>query len=242
MAGSTLHLEVAWIRGAFSLDLTLAVPPGITVLFGPSGAGKSTCLQIIAGLERPARGRVRLDDEVWLDTAAGVDLPPERRRVAYVFQSLALFPHLDALGNVTYGMDRALPRAERHDRGAALLARFGIAHLARRRPATWSGGEAQRVALARALATQPRVMLLDEPFSALDQALRTQLGEEVRRLADELRLPMVLVTHDVAHAAALGDHVVHLEAGRLRAGGEAYAAAVTGAGTASGAPRVRSQR
>jgi molybdate transport system ATP-binding protein len=202
---------------AFELDVRLEVAPGITCVTGPSGAGKSTILGAIAGLVRPDGGRIALGGEVWFDAAAGVEVPIERRRVAYVFQSLALFPHLDAIGNVQYGMARALPRAERHQRAEALLVRLGVGHLARRRPRTYSGGEAQRVALARALAMQPRVILLDEPFSALDRPLRVQLASLVRDLVDELEVPLLHVTHSIGEARALADRVVRIEAGRVAA-------------------------
>jgi len=204
---------------AFELDVSVQVPPGICCILGPSGSGKSTLLAAISGLVRPDVGRVALGDEVWFDGAGGIDVPVDRRRVAYVFQSLALFPHLDAIHNVEYGMARSVPRAERHERAEALLARLGVAHLARRRPRTFSGGEAQRVALARALALQPRVILLDEPFSALDRPLRIQLASLVRDLVDELQVPLLHVTHSIGEARALADRVVHIERGRVVAEG-----------------------
>lgn len=209
-------------RGAgdpFSLEVAFEVPPGVTVLFGESGSGKSTLLQCIAGLLVPERGRVALGDEVWLDRARGIDVAVERRRVAYLFQSLALFPHLTALANVAYGIDRRRPRAERRQRARDLLARFHVAHLAERRPRTFSGGEAQRVALARSVAMQPRVLLLDEPFSALDRELRDKLSREVRDLVVELGLPTLFVTHHHQEALALGDRMVRMGRGRVTAVG-----------------------
>jgi molybdate transport system ATP-binding protein len=203
----------------FELDIRLDVAPGICGVLGPSGAGKSTLLGAVAGLVRPDRGRIALGDELWFDAATRVDVPIERRRVAYVFQSLALFPHLDAIGNVCYGMPRSRRRADRHAEAEALLARLGVAHLARRRPRTFSGGEAQRVALARALAMHPHVILLDEPFSALDRALRVQLAALVRDLVDELQVPLLHVTHSVGEARALADRVVRVERGRIVADG-----------------------
>ncbi len=204
---------------SFELDVTLEVPPGITCVLGPSGAGKSTLLGAVAGLVRPDAGRIALGDTVWFDAAAAVDVPVDRRRVAYVFQSLALFPHLDAIRNVEYGMARQLPRAERHARAERLLARLGVGHLARRRPRTFSGGEAQRVALARALAMEPQAILLDEPFSALDRALRVQLASLVRDLVDELGVPLLHVTHSTGEARALADRVIQVERGRIVAEG-----------------------
>lgn len=214
----TLRVALTAERGV-SLDVAFEAPPGITVLFGPSGAGKSTTLAIIAGLLAPRAGRVQVGDEVWLDTAVGLERPVHLRRLAFVFQSLALFPHLTGAENVAYGLDRALPREERQARARALLARMQVPHLADRRPRTYSGGEAQRVALARAFAREPRVLLLDEPFSAMDRRLRAELGEEVKRYVAEARIPAVLVTHHRMEARALGDRVVRLEAGRVAAVG-----------------------
>lgn len=202
----------------FAVDVELACPPGVTCLMGPSGSGKSTILAVLAGLQRPARGRVALGEEVWLDLARGIDVPVHARRLAFVFQGLALFPHMTALANVEYGM-REVPRPERAARAAALLARVGVAHLAGRRPRTFSGGEAQRVALARALARSPQLVLLDEPFSALDRELRAQLIALVRELAAELAVPIIHVTHSVAEARQLADQVIRLEAGTVSARG-----------------------
>ena len=193
---------------AFDLELTLAVGDETLALVGPSGAGKSTFLRAVAGLERPRRGRVALDGEAWLDTERGVDLPPERRSVGLVFQEYALFPHLSVRRNVAFGGAAA---AEVD----ALLVRFGIAPLAAARPDAISGGERQRVALARALARRPRVLLLDEPLSALDAHTRSTVRAELRELLAGLGLPVVLVTHDFEDAATLADRVGVLVEGRL---------------------------
>ena len=219
MASDLVARVVVQRPGGFRVDVALTVPPGITILFGPSGAGKSTVLAAICGLVRPDEGKVTLGDETWFDAARGVDVPVHLRRVAFVFQSLALFPHMTALGNVAYGVDRALPRAERESRARALLDRFHVGHLADRRPATFSGGEAQRVALARALGPSPRAVLLDEPFSALDRDLRDALVADLRTTAKELAVPVVHVTHHRGEARALGDRVVVLEKGRVTAEG-----------------------
>jgi molybdate transport system ATP-binding protein len=205
----------------FELEIDLRFPPGITILFGPSGTGKSTALQAIAGLARPDSGRIALAGEPWFDAARGVDRPPQDRQVAYVFQSLALFPHLTAISNISYGISRRVPRPERRARARQLLDRLGVGHLAERRPRTYSGGEAQRVALARALAMEPQVLLLDEPFSALDRELRIQLAREVRSLVDERGLPTVQVTHSVGEARAMGDWVLRMDRGRVVESGTA---------------------
>lgn len=212
-----LHVERP---DGFTLDVAFEAAPGITILFGPSGSGKSTVLAAIAGLLRPARGRVALGDDVWLDTAAGIDRPIHRRHVAFVFQTLALFPHLTAVDNVTYGMDRATTtKASRRARALLLLARLRVAHLAERKPSTFSGGEAQRVALARAFAMDPRIVLFDEPFSALDRDLRRDLAADLRAFVGELGVPMIHVTHHRTEARALGDRVILLQRGRVAAMG-----------------------
>lgn len=193
---------------AFDLELTLAVGDETLALVGPSGAGKSTLLRAVAGLERPDRGRIALDGEVWLDTDRGVDVPPERRSVGLVFQEYALFPHLSVRRNVAFG---GASTAEVDE----FLERFGIAALAAARPDAISGGERQRVALARALARRPRVLLLDEPLSALDAHTRSAVRGELRGLLAGLGLPVVLVTHDFEDAATLADRVGVLVEGRL---------------------------
>jgi molybdate transport system ATP-binding protein len=204
---------------AFEVDVEFEVPPGITILFGPSGSGKSTILQCIAGIEVPDRGRIALGEDVWFDSEKRLDRPVHRRHVAYLFQSLALFPHMTALDNVEYGIDRAIKRPDRRERARGLLARVGVSHLAERKPRTFSGGEAQRVALARALAVEPKLILLDEPFSALDRDLRAQLSREVRSLVDELAIPTLQVTHHHGEARAMGDRMIVLADGRITARG-----------------------
>jgi molybdate transport system ATP-binding protein len=201
--------------GTFRADVSFDVPPGITVLFGPSGAGKSTTLAVIAGLYRPRAGRIALGTEIWLDADSGTTVAPEHRAVSLVFQSLALFPHLTALGNVEYGMARSIPRDARRRNALAMLERMQVAHVAERKPATYSGGEAQRVCLARAFARKPRVVLLDEAFSALDRGLRDELGKTVRALVRELRVPTLWVTHHVAEARAVGERAVFIRDGRV---------------------------
>ena len=216
---SELACNIELRRGdGFALAVELRCPPGITCVMGASGSGKSTVLGVLAGLVVPDRGRVVVGDDVWLDRAKGVDLPVHHRRLAYVFQGLALFPHMTARHNVEYGM-HDVARADRPAKARALLARLGVGHLAERRPRTFSGGEAQRVALARALARSPKLVLLDEPFSALDRDLRAQLVALVRELASELAVPVVHVTHSVSEARQLADQVVRLEHGKVIARG-----------------------
>jgi molybdate transport system ATP-binding protein len=197
-----LRIDVALPLRDFELALELEVAAGETVaLVGPSGAGKSTVLRAVAGLVRPERGRIECG-ETWFD--GRIDRRPEERSVGLVFQDYALFPHLSVERNVAFGgpLD-------------GLLDRFGIAHLARARPSELSGGEQQRVALARALARRPRVLLLDEPMSALDPHTRVDVQTELRALLRELALPTLLVTHDFEDAAALADRVGVLVDGKL---------------------------
>jgi len=183
-------------------------------IVGPSGSGKSTLLRCVAGLVTPRAGRIGCGGEVWFDAASGVDLPPHRRRVGFVFQSYALFPHRTALGNVAMALGHA-PVAERDERARRLLAKMHLEGLEQRRPAELSGGEQQRVALARALAREPKAMLLDEPFAAVDRATRKALFRELASLRHELSLPIVLVTHDLDEAERLADQMCILDCGRV---------------------------
>jgi molybdenum ABC transporter ATP-binding protein len=190
-----------------SADLTVARAETVA-LVGPSGAGKTTVLRVIAGLLRPEEGLVALDDEVLLDTERRIDIPPENRRVGYLFQEYALFPHLDVRRNVRFG-------ARRDDDVEPLLERFRIAGLSGARVRELSGGERQRVALARALARDPALLLLDEPLSALDAHTRAGVRAELRELLDELALPTVVVTHDFEDAATLAHRVGVISDGRI---------------------------
>ena len=200
----------------FRLDLKFTSEAEVTVLFGPSGAGKTQTLYAIAGLMRPERGSIRLGATTWLDTAHGVDLPTHTRRVGFVFQDYALFPHLTVLQNIAFATSLSTicnPRqanAEVH----ALLARCALGKLASSYPHQLSGGQRQRVALARALAAKPALLLLDEPFAALDASLRARLRSELLALRSQFDVPMILITHDPDDVAALGGHVVCIEKGR----------------------------
>ena len=203
--------------GSFRLRAQFSVHQAETlVLVGPSGAGKSTCLALIAGLLRPDAGRISCGTDVWYDAAAGVHIPPERRRVGLLFQDYALFPHLTVSENVRYG-----PRARGRDRAAAdataatWLARFGLAYVANRQVGEISGGQRQRVALARALAAAPRALLLDEPFGSLDVSTRGVVRSELRAFLAGCGLPTILVSHDPVDALAFGERIAVLENGAL---------------------------
>jgi molybdate transport system ATP-binding protein len=199
---------------ASRLDVTFESAATITAIMGPSGAGKTTLLECVAGLVRPSAGRIVLDDEPVFDSEAQVFIPPHRRRVALVFQSLALFPHLSVWENVAYGL-RGGARRARRALAMTWLERARAGALASRMPSTLSGGEAQRVALARALASEPRLLLLDEPFSALNQELRVELAEVLRELVAATHVPVLLVTHDLADARRMASRILVLEAGRV---------------------------
>ena len=188
----------------------------VTVLFGPSGAGKTTVLRALAGLERPDAGRIVLGGETWLDTARRIDVAPQRRRVGLLFQEHALFPHLSVRANVAYGLG-GLPGAAREARVREVLALTGVGpELLHRRPAALSGGQRQRVALARALAPSPRLLLLDEPLSALDAPSREELRAALRSAIRAAGVPALVVTHDRVEALALGDRVAVIAAGEIR--------------------------
>jgi molybdate transport system ATP-binding protein len=187
----------------------------VTVLFGPSGSGKTTVLRALAGLDRPDEGSVVFDGATWFDSKRGVFAPPQVRGVGLLFQEYALFPHLSVAGNVGYGLHH-LPRAEREARVGELAGRFGITELLSRRPAELSGGQRQRVALARALAPRPRLLLLDEPLSALDTPTREALRGELRHSLEQAGVPAIVVTHDRTEALALGDRLAVLVDGAIR--------------------------
>jgi molybdate transport system ATP-binding protein len=205
----------------FVLEVEFMAPPGVTILFGASGAGKTQTLKAIAGLVRLAEGRIEINGQVLFDSASSVNLPASRRRVGYVFQNLALFPHLNALANVEFAVSH-LPRRERRARALSLLERFGVGHTAGRLPSGISGGEAQRVALARALACEPRLLLLDEPLSALDEAIKMEIVSDLKEFNRETRLPILYVTHSRDEALTLGERALVFERGRVVARGEPH--------------------
>lgn len=209
-----LRTELQARVGTIELDVALEVQDGdCLALAGPSGAGKTTILRLLAGLASPDRGRIECGGQLWLDDD-GTFLAPERRRCGLVFQHYALFPHLRAWQNVAYGL-RDTPRGERRARALELLERFGAQHIADARPSTLSGGERQRVALARALAAEPKLLLLDEPLAALDPRTAARAARELAAFLAEADVPTLLVTHDFAQAALLGNRVAVIDAGKI---------------------------
>lgn len=211
-----MRLEVAVRRriDAFELDVDFVTERGITALFGPSGAGKTSTLRCIAGLDAPDGGRVVLDGRTLFDAANGVNVPARMRRVGFVFQQYALFPHLDVARNVGFGLTD-LPRREQRERVGRMLEMVGLGGFGERRVRDLSGGQQQRVALARALAPEPSLLLLDEPFAAVDLRLRQQLRTELRRIHEATGTPLVLVTHDLHEVRQLADSLVLLDEGRV---------------------------
>ncbi|NIF73173.1 ATP-binding cassette domain-containing protein [Burkholderia sp. Ap-962] len=219
-----LRKTLATREQRFELDIGFESNAQRIVLFGPSGAGKSLTLQAIAGLLRPDAGRIALDAEVFIDTARGIEVPTRARRLAYLFQDYALFPHLNVRQNLAFGLTRGWrnPRAGALPAEAAFWLRaFELEPLAGHYPAQLSGGQKQRVALARALIAHPRLLLLDEPFSALDIAMRRRMRHELAELQARLEIPMILITHDPDDVAMFGDDVVCIEQGRVASFGGA---------------------
>jgi molybdate transport system ATP-binding protein len=199
---------------SFVLDVALEFPAGITVIFGPSGAGKSTLLDCIAGLLHPQAGRIALGAELVFDSQARIDVRPERRHVGYVFQSLALFPHMSAQENIAYGLSK-LAKEEQTMRTGEIARAFRIDALQQRKPAELSGGEQQRVALARSLVTRPRVLLLDEPMTGLDADLKSSIINDLLVWNALQKIPILYVTHNREETLALAARVVRLDKGRV---------------------------
>ena len=212
--GGLLEVRVVKRLPGFTLDAEWHAGDEVVALFGPSGAGKTLTLQCLAGLMRPDEGRIEVNGTVFFDSASGIDLPTQKRRLGYVFQGHALFPHLSVADNVAYGL-HGWPRERRERRTSEILERLGLDALTARRPRELSGGQRQRVALGRALAPDPALLLLDEPLSALDAPLRRQLREELLGVVREWGKTTVLVTHDLPEAFQLADRVVVYEAGRV---------------------------
>jgi molybdate transport system ATP-binding protein len=204
--------------GAFALDARFSTSGGVTALFGRSGAGKSTVLNLIAGLARPLSGRISVQERTLYDSAAGIELPPHARRVGYVFQEGRLLPHLTVRHNLTYGRFFANGRRAVLDFGHAIEL-LGLGHLLERRPAALSGGEKQRVAIGRALLANPEVLLLDEPLASLDAPRKAEILYYVERLRDEVKVPIVYVSHSLDEVVRLADSMVLLSEGKVLATG-----------------------
>jgi molybdate transport system ATP-binding protein len=222
----SVRKQIGTIGGAsrserpFRLDVDFTAPSGVTILFGHSGSGKTTCLRAVAGIVTPDEGRISLDERRYFDSAYGINLPIQRRRVGFVFQDYALFPHLTAEQNVAYGIRAGESgggrgKAAKREKALDLLSRLGIEYAARQYPRELSGGESQRVALARALASDPAVVLLDEPLSAVDAKTRARLLVEIKATQQRTGIPFLYVTHSVAEVVEIGDHLIVLDEGRV---------------------------
>jgi len=203
---------------SFVLDVSIEVSHGITILFGASGAGKSTLLDCVAGLTRPDEGRIAVGGDVLFDSERGIHVPTPERRIAYVFQTLALFPHLSAKENVAYGL-RHLREEQRRERAEGILKAFHVEKLRKQKPAEISGGEKQRIALARSLVTEPRVLLLDEPLTGLDAERKAAIVDDLRAWNTAKGIPILYVTHSREEVDALGDRVIALENGSVVSAG-----------------------
>jgi molybdate transport system ATP-binding protein len=206
------------LSSSFDLDVDFVLQRGITILFGASGAGKTTLLDCVAGLRAPESGHISISGRVLFDSEKGIHLPATHRKVGYVFQDLALFPHLSVESNIAYGLSH-LAAPERKQRVARALEAMGIPSLGRRRPAQLSGGERQRVALARALVTDPSILLLDEPLAALDLPVRMKIADDLRRSIQNLPIPVIYVTHNRDEVFMLGENLLVLESGKIVAQG-----------------------
>jgi len=214
----TIGVDVTRRTGDFALTARFESEGRVTALIGRSGAGKTTLVNLVAGLLRPDRGRIAIDGETLVDTERGIDLPAHRRRIGYVFQDSRLFPHLSVRSNLLYGR-RMTPNAQRWGSLEATVDLLGIGHLLSRRPGGLSGGERQRVALGRALLASPRMLLLDEPLAALDEARKADLLPYIERLRDEMQLPIFYVSHSIDEVARVADTIVVLADGRTVASG-----------------------
>jgi molybdate transport system ATP-binding protein len=220
-----LHVELRKRLGnpaadneGLTVDARFSVGNGFSILFGPSGAGKTTILDCVAGLQKPDLGRIGVNSETLFDSKQQVNIPTRRRNIGYLFQTLALFPHMTAQQNIEYGL-AGLDARERQARSSEIADSFGVAGLLDRRPAKISGGERQRVALARSLVTQPKALLLDEPMSALDRTTKSKILDDLRKWNETHAVPILYVTHEREEVYALGDRVLVLEAGKIVADG-----------------------
>lgn len=220
--GPSLHCEFhkqnSTSNHQFVLDVRFDAAPGFTILFGASGAGKTTLLDCVAGLTKPDYGRISVGDRILFDGAEHIDVSVAKRRSGYVFQNLALFPHMTVEQNVSYGL-ATLPNAERTKRVSAILRAFRIEHLFARKAREISGGESQRVALARTLVTDPEVLLLDEPLAGLDAPIKAHIIDDLREWNRNHQIPILYVTHSREEVFALGERVIVLETGSIAAQG-----------------------
>lgn len=210
----SFDIDIRRVIGDVSIAVRLSGGAAVTALFGPSGAGKTSVLHMVAGLLRPDTGRIAVDGEPLFDSAAGIDVPPEHRRAGYVFQDGRLFPHMRVRANLLYGAKLA-EHAQRWMKFDDMVAFLGIAHLLDRWPRTLSGGEAQRVAIGRALLARPRFLLMDEPLSSLDLPRREEIMRVIERVRDELKLPILYVSHDRAEVERLASNIVLLDGTRV---------------------------
>ena len=224
-----LHLQVNLNRKEFQLDVDLQLPEqGITAIFGPSGSGKTSLLRAVAGLEKIQQGRIQVGTSIWLDTLQKICIPTWQRPLGYVFQESSLLPHLSVTENLNFGLKRAWKSASSEQTEAkkalqASIELLGIGSLLQRMPAELSGGERQRVAIARAIAMQPQLLLMDEPLASLDAARRQEIFPWLARLRDELKIPMLYVTHSAEEVTRLADHLVVLDQGHVKAQGSVSA-------------------
>jgi molybdate transport system ATP-binding protein len=220
-----IHLQINIARSAFELKLELQLPAqGITAIFGPSGSGKTTLLRAVAGLEKNPQGLIQIGENIWQDTKQGIYVPTWQRPLGYVFQESSLLPHLSVAENLNFGLKRVLKSANSAPTAAnkalqASIELLGIGGLLQRMPDELSGGERQRVAIARAIAMQPQLLLMDEPLASLDAARRQEIFPWLARLRDELKIPMLYVTHSAEEVTRLADHLLVLDRGQVKAQG-----------------------
>jgi molybdate transport system ATP-binding protein len=211
---ATIHKSRRTSSAIFELDVSLNISPGITILFGPSGAGKSTLLDCLAGLATPDAGLIAIGPEVLFDSGSRINLAPQKRRVAYVFQTLALFPHMTVEENIKFGLS-TLDDPERRERTSEILSAFRIEKIRHQKPEKISGGEKQRAALARSLVTRPQVLLLDEPLTGLDAELKHSVVDDLRAWNAANSIPILYVTHSRDEVDALGERVIAMDRGRI---------------------------
>jgi molybdate transport system ATP-binding protein len=220
-----IHLQINIARSAFQLNLDIQLPgQGITAIFGPSGSGKTTLLRAVAGLEKNPQGLIQIGENIWQDTKQGIYLPTWQRPLGYVFQESSLLPHLSVAENLNFGLKRVLKSANSAPTAAnkalqASIELLGIGGLLQRMPDELSGGERQRVAIARAIAMQPHLLLMDEPLASLDAARRQEIFPWLARLRDELKMPMLYVTHSAEEVTRLADHLLVLDRGQVKSQG-----------------------